>query len=85
MGDVSSRSGMVWMKLMLGGRHRRVVRRSRSLAWAMLTYSAIQIIDELSKAYTERGVGLHFAHLRPAQVRLFQLVGITDLVRAVLT
>ena len=51
----------------------------------MLIYSAIQIIDELSKAYTERGVGLHFAHLRPAQVRLFQLVGITDLVRAVLT
>ena len=41
---------------------------------------AIQIIDELTKAYVERGVGLHFAHLRTAQMKLFELVGIAELV-----
>lgn len=31
-------------------------------------------------AYKESGVGVHFAHLRPAHLTLFELVGITDLV-----
>lgn len=46
-----------------------------------LPYSAIHILYELTKAYSERGVGLHFAHLRASQSKLFQLVGIADLVR----
>lgn len=42
--------------------------------------SALQILHELTQAYTEREVGLHFAHLRPAHMKLFQLVGIAPLV-----
>ncbi|KAK8861653.1 hypothetical protein IAR55_002476 [Kwoniella newhampshirensis] len=41
--------------------------------------SATQILYELTKSYDERGVGVHFAHLRPSQIKLFQIVGITDL------
>ncbi|KAK4689920.1 hypothetical protein P7C73_g207, partial [Tremellales sp. Uapishka_1] len=41
--------------------------------------SAVQILYELTKAYEERGVGLHFAHLRPAQLDMFGLVGINSL------
>ncbi|RSH94758.1 hypothetical protein EHS25_004564 [Saitozyma podzolica] len=41
--------------------------------------SAIQILAELTRSYVERGVGLHFAHLRPTHSDVFRLVGITDL------
>jgi hypothetical protein len=41
---------------------------------------AIQILAELTRSYVERGVGLHFAHLRPTHSDVFRLVGITDLV-----
>jgi len=44
----------------------------------MLIYSAVSILQELTKAYTESGVGVHFAHLRPAHMSLFELVGITE-------
>jgi MFS superfamily sulfate permease-like transporter len=44
----------------------------------VLTYSAVSILQELTKAYTESGVGVHFAHLRPAHMSLFELVGITE-------
>ncbi|KAL7424649.1 hypothetical protein Q5752_000333 [Cryptotrichosporon argae] len=40
--------------------------------------SATQILYELVKAYTERGVGIYFAHLHAAHRRLFEIVGITD-------
>ncbi|GFZ42489.1 hypothetical protein JCM24511_00204 [Saitozyma sp. JCM 24511] len=40
---------------------------------------AIQILAELTRSYVERGVGLHFAHLRPTHSDVFRLVGITDL------
>lgn len=43
-------------------------------------YRAIQILYELSKAYQERGTGVHFAHLREAHYRLFEIAGISDLV-----
>jgi hypothetical protein len=39
---------------------------------------AVQILKELTKAYTESGVGVHFAHLRPAHMSLFELVGIVE-------
>lgn len=42
--------------------------------------SATQILYELTKAYHERGVGVHFAHLRPGQVKAFGIAGITDIV-----
>ncbi|OWT39498.1 endoplasmic reticulum protein [Cryptococcus neoformans Bt1] len=42
--------------------------------------SATQILYELMKAYHERGVGVHFAHLRPGQVKAFGIAGITDIV-----
>lgn len=42
--------------------------------------SAVQILYDLTKAYSERGVGLHFAHLRESQMERFKLVGISDLV-----
>jgi hypothetical protein len=41
---------------------------------------ALQILYELTKSYSERGVGLHFVHLRPAHVTMFQFVGITNIV-----
>ncbi|KAE8539601.1 hypothetical protein D1P53_003535 [Cryptococcus gattii VGV] len=44
--------------------------------------SATQILYELTKAYHERGVGVHFAHLRPGQVKAFGIAGITDIVGA---
>lgn len=37
------------------------------------------------KAYHERGVGVHFAHLRPGQVKAFGIAGITDIVSSILT
>lgn len=43
-------------------------------------FRAVQILQELTVAYKESGVGVHFAHLRPAHLALFELVGITDLV-----
>ncbi|KIR25137.1 endoplasmic reticulum protein [Cryptococcus deuterogattii LA55] len=42
--------------------------------------SATQILYELTKAYHERGVGVHFAHLRPGQMKAFGIAGITDIV-----
>lgn len=39
---------------------------------------AVSILQELTKAYTESGVGVHFAHLRPAHMSLFELVGIAE-------
>lgn len=42
--------------------------------------SALQILYELTKSYIENGVGVHFAHLRPAHVDAFKLVGIADMV-----
>ncbi len=42
--------------------------------------SALQILFELTKSYIENGVGVHFAHLRPAHVDAFKLVGIADMV-----
>ncbi|ORY29822.1 sulfate transporter family-domain-containing protein [Naematelia encephala] len=42
--------------------------------------SAIQILYELTKSYTERGVGVHFAHLRPTTLDKFRIVGITELI-----
>lgn len=44
--------------------------------------SALQILQELTQAYTERGVGVHYAHLKSAQMKMFALAGITDLVPA---
>ena len=44
----------------------------------VLISSAVSILQELTKAYTESGVGVHFAHLRPAHMSLFELVGITE-------
>ena len=44
----------------------------------VLMSSAVSILQELTKAYTESGVGVHFAHLRPAHMSLFELVGITE-------
>ncbi|WWD16428.1 hypothetical protein CI109_100854 [Kwoniella shandongensis] len=41
--------------------------------------SATQILYELTKSYNERGVGVHFAHLRPGHIKSFQIVGITQL------
>ncbi|KAI9632716.1 sulfate transporter family-domain-containing protein [Dioszegia hungarica] len=41
--------------------------------------SALQILYELTKSYSERGVGLHFVHLHPAHLTMFQFVGITDI------
>lgn len=31
------------------------------------------------RAYEQRGVGIYFAHLRPAQLDLFRIVGIPEL------
>jgi len=39
---------------------------------------AVSILQELTQAYTESGVGVHFAHLRPAHMSLFELVGIAE-------
>ena len=44
------------------------------------TFSAVQILHEFTQAYTERGVGIHFAHLKPSHTDKFKIVGITDLV-----
>ncbi|WVN84882.1 uncharacterized protein L203_100018 [Cryptococcus depauperatus CBS 7841] len=41
--------------------------------------SAMQILFELAKAYDERGTAVHFAHLKPGQLKKFELAGITDL------
>ncbi|EJT52932.1 endoplasmic reticulum protein [Trichosporon asahii var. asahii CBS 2479] len=41
--------------------------------------SALQILNELVRAYEQRGVGIYFAHLRPAQLDLFHIVGIPEL------
>ncbi|RXK40370.1 endoplasmic reticulum protein [Tremella mesenterica] len=41
--------------------------------------SATQILLELTSAYVERGVGVHFAHLRTSQMHKFEVAGITDL------
>ena len=46
----------------------------------LATLRAIQILYELTMTYRERGVGLHFVHLRASQVKLFQLVGISEMV-----
>ena len=43
-----------------------------------LTSRAVSILQELTNAYTESGVGVHFAHLRPAHMSLFELVGIAE-------
>ena len=42
--------------------------------------SAVHILHEITIAYNERGVGVHFVHLHPNQVEMFQICGITDLV-----
>jgi len=42
--------------------------------------SALQILSELVTSYHERGVGIYFAHLKPAQLEKFKLVGIPELV-----
>jgi hypothetical protein len=47
----------------------------------LITLRALQILYELTKSYSERGVGLHFVHLHPAHLTMFQFVGITDIVR----
>ena len=44
--------------------------------------SAVHILYELTKSYSERGVGVHFAHLRPKHVDIFRIVGITEIVSA---
>ncbi|WVQ78791.1 hypothetical protein IAT38_000882 [Cryptococcus sp. DSM 104549] len=41
--------------------------------------SATQILQELTQSYAERGVGVHFAHLRPSQIQQFEIVGITEI------
>ncbi|WVW80234.1 hypothetical protein I302_102212 [Kwoniella bestiolae CBS 10118] len=41
--------------------------------------SAIQILYELSRAYHERGVGVHFASIKPGQIERFKIVGLTEL------
>ena len=38
------------------------------------------ILYELVTAYTERAVGVHFAHLKPRHVDHFRIAGITDIV-----
>ncbi|WVQ93512.1 hypothetical protein IAU59_000586 [Kwoniella sp. CBS 9459] len=41
--------------------------------------SAIQILFELTRAYHERGVGVHFASIRLNHIDRFRIVGLTDL------
>lgn len=46
----------------------------------LIHHRALQILHELTQAYSERGVGLHFAHLRPSHMKIFELVGISQIV-----
>ena len=50
------------------------------LSTSISNNSALQIVYELVKSYTERGVALYFVHLRSKQLKAFERVGLTDLV-----
>ncbi|TYJ55804.1 hypothetical protein B9479_003456 [Cryptococcus floricola] len=57
---------------------------AKALVWHMgdveeIDASAMQILYELTKAYDERGVGVHFAHLGPEQMKSFEIAGITGI------
>jgi len=57
---------------------KRLMLRELNQKNCALTCRAVSILQELTNAYTESGVGVHFAHLRPAHMSLFELVGIAE-------